>query len=503
MALHITGSLVGVFYDDGVYLALAKSLAEGHGYHLLYLPGQPGAVTYPFLYPLFLAGLWKLAPAFPASVALFKAANAVLLGLFAALFVLYLRRRLGGRTWPLAILVAASATVLPLVLVATVLFSEPLFLVMLIAACWVADAAREHPARRTALLLALAAGLLAGAATLTRALGLALVVAVPLSLLLARRLQAAAVAAAAGLACVAPWFAWLLAHRGDLDPLLVANYGTYTDILRQAGWGAVAPAGVAAMTMPLGAVALAPLHGWLRFFFGVPALVVLVAGFAPTLQRAPALGWTLLGYLGIVLAWPFRPDRFLWAVWPFLALVFALGARRLWLRARAAGPPVAAARWCVAATVAAVVVGYTYYQVRGYRRGDVADIQDRISASFAEVLPWIRLATPPDAVIATGDEALVWLYTGRRAVPWAVWRYRGREEQGFGSDTLHAWLRRTGAAYLVLSGANAPEARPVDQLLGRYPGFLRVVRVWPRSVVAFAIASRDRSAEAGAGARGP
>ncbi len=69
VALNLTGSLVGVFYDDGIYLALGRSLAEGHGYRLLYLPGAPGAVHYPFLYPLLLAALSKLAPAFPADVA--------------------------------------------------------------------------------------------------------------------------------------------------------------------------------------------------------------------------------------------------------------------------------------------------------------------------------------------------------------------------------------------------------------------------------------------------
>jgi len=40
-------AMVGVFYDDGFYLSLARSLAEGHGYRLLYLPGAPEAVHHP------------------------------------------------------------------------------------------------------------------------------------------------------------------------------------------------------------------------------------------------------------------------------------------------------------------------------------------------------------------------------------------------------------------------------------------------------------------------
>ena len=95
-------ALVGVFYDDGIYLALARSLAEGHGYRLLYLPGSPGAVHYPFAYPAFLAVLWSAWPQFPANVVLFRAANAVLLGLFAALSAGHVAERVLGRWWAAA-----------------------------------------------------------------------------------------------------------------------------------------------------------------------------------------------------------------------------------------------------------------------------------------------------------------------------------------------------------------------------------------------------------------
>jgi hypothetical protein len=488
VALHITGAMVGVFYDDGIYLALARSLAEGHGYRLLYLPGQPGSVTYPFLYPLFLAALWKIAPTFPANVALFKAANAVLLGCFAGLLVLYLRRSLGGRTWGWAALVAASATVVPLVIVATVLFSEPLFLVLLVAACWVGDLAREAATRRRALLLALLAGALAGAATLARSVGIVIVVAVPLSLALVRRPRAAAVAAAAALACLAPWALWVARHHADLDPVLVANYGTYSDILAQAGWAILSPAGLGEFFRPMSVVALALFHGWLRPYLALPALVLLVAGFVPLLMRAPALGWTILGYIAVILAWPYRPDRFVFTVWPVLSVVFVLGSARLWRRLAGASSTVTTlGRCCVAATVAAVAAGYGFYQVRGYLRGDATRLQDTISASLAEALPWIRQSTPPDAVIAGEDEAHIWLYTGRRAVPSYLWRYRGRGDESLSADAVHDWLLRSGATYVVLAGSGSQAARPLSQVLGEYPGFLRVVRSWPGSMLAFEV----------------
>jgi hypothetical protein len=496
VAANLTGALVGVFYDDGIYVALARSLAEGHGYRLLYLPGQPAAVRYPFLYPLFLAGLWKIFPAFPANVAVFKAANAALLGLVAALLVLYLRGRVAARPWLCALLVAGATTALPLVTVATVLFAEPLFLVLLVGACWAGDAARAAAERRRAFLLALLAGLLAGGAALARSLGVAAIAGVALSLLVARRPRAAVIAVAAGAACLVPWVLWTAHYRAGVDPAIVGNYGTYGDFMAQSGVVALAPTRLLDLLAPMGAVALAPFRGWLRFYLGMPALVLLIAGFVPLLMRAPALGWTLLGYLAIVFAWPFGPDRFLWAAWPLLAVAFAAGADRMWRRVRGAPPHLASlGRWCIAAVVAMVVVGYGYYQVRGYARGDVVRLQNGISATLAEVLPWIREATPPDAVVAGDDEAAIWLYAGRRAVPSYLWHYGLRGDESLGPGALHAWLLRAGATHVVLGGGGSDAAVTLSQVLGQYPGFLRLVHVWPGEVLAFAV---DRNAGGGA-----
>ncbi len=488
VAVNLTASLVGVFYDDGIYLALARSVAEGHGYRLLYLPGAPGAVTYPFLYPAFLGTLWKAFPAFPANVALFKAANAALLGVFAALLVAYLSPRLVRRPWVAALLVVAGATALPLVTVSTVLFSEPLFLVLLIASCWVGDAARRAERRTAAFTLAAVAGLLAGATALTRSVGVTVLGAITLSLLLVRRPRAAVIALLAGALCLAPWALWVARHHGDADPVLTANYGTYFDLLRQSGWAWISPASVLDLAGPAGAVALAPFHGWLRVCLGVPALLVLVSGFAPLLAAVPALGWVLLAYLGVIFLWPYGPDRFLWAAWPLLTVTFYAGSRRTWQRlSKVAGRPALLGRGAIAAVATAVLVGYGFYQVRGYARRDVAHLQDGISATMARVLPWIRESTPPSAVIAGADEALIWLYTGRSAVPSSVWRHRGRGGESLGPDSLRAWFDRAGVTHVLLSGPGSDAAATVNQLLGRYPGYLRVVQAWPGPELAFEV----------------
>src|SRR5215469_13734567 len=56
---------LGRHHDDTIYLASAKSLAEGHGYRIASLPREPLQTKYPPVLPLLLAPLWKLAPGFP------------------------------------------------------------------------------------------------------------------------------------------------------------------------------------------------------------------------------------------------------------------------------------------------------------------------------------------------------------------------------------------------------------------------------------------------------
>ena len=70
MALLLAGVTVGLgwvcvmpvvcgsFQDDGIYVVTAKSLAEGRGYRLIHLPGEPAQTKYPILYPAMLAAVW-------------------------------------------------------------------------------------------------------------------------------------------------------------------------------------------------------------------------------------------------------------------------------------------------------------------------------------------------------------------------------------------------------------------------------------------------------------
>ncbi len=480
-------ALVGVFYDDGIYAALARSLAEGHGYHLLYLPGAPAAVHYPPLYPAFLALLWRIWPAFPDNVILFRAANALLLGVFTGGFAAYLARRRALPAPAAALLVVVGATAVPLLSVVTVLFAEPLFLVLALAAWWLADAASGLSGRR-ALLLAIGAGAAAGLAGLTRSIGVAVVGGVVLSFLLARRRREAFASAAAALLFLVPWQVWSAAHRSGVPAVLAANYGTYGDLLRQSGWRWISPDILWDVLRPLGYLAFAAVRPVWHPLFGAPALVVLVAGGVALARRAPALGWSLALYMAVVLLWPYSPDRFLWAVLPLLVVALAMGGVAVW---RAGGERHDARRWALRALAVAGIVpallGFGKYQVAGFVHRWPTVTQRGISGTFERVLPWVRSATPENAVLAGEDEALLWLYSGRQAVPSYLWRLQGRRDVGFGPDSLRAFLDRSDVSYVIVTGPRSDAAPVIDALRQLFPGYLTPVMMWPGPMAAFEV----------------
>ncbi len=480
-------ALVGVFYDDGIYTALAKSLVEGHGYRLLYLPGAPAAVHYPPLYPAFLAVLWKAWPDFPANVALFRAANAVLLGLFAGGLAAYLARRRALPAPAAAAVAAVGCTAVPLLSVVTVLFAEPLFLVLALGAWWLADEGREAAGRR-GMALAAGAGALAGLAGLTRSIGVAVAAGVVLALVLARRRRAALAAAAAAALLLAPWSAWTAAHRAGVETLLAANYGTYGDLLRQVGWRWITPDALWEVLRPLGAVAFATVKPAWQPLPGVFALAVLAVGGVALARRAPALGWSLACYVVVVLLWPYAPDRFLWAVLPALLAALALGGVALWTAATRWQDW---RRWAVRGVALAgtlpVLVGFGGYQVAGFVRRWPTATQRGISDSFERILPWVARATPDSAVLAGEDEALWWLYSGRRAVPSYLWHLAGRRDVSYGPDSLRAFFDRSRVTHVIVTGPRSDAAPTLDEVRALFPSYLLPVMMWRGLMIAYEV----------------
>lgn len=470
--LALNQALVGVFYDDGLYAGLASALSSGFGYVHPHLPGMPAAVHYPPLYPAVLTPLFGVLSVNGAAIAA-KVLNA-LLGAGAAGLIAWHAMRieiLGPNTprWVPAVVVLAAAVAMPVLATQTVLFAEPLFAVVLAVAIIATD-------RQMSPWIAGAAGALA---LLTRSIGIAVVAGVVCFLLLRRapRRTFMAVLVPPVVAALA-WGLWVATHGRQIDPALALGYGTYFAHLSQAGLSAIA-VNVPDMSRPLEALTF----GWIgvRWVYDILATLALGIGLygLALLARRSAIGLALICYFSILAIWPHPPDRFLWAVLPWLALAWTAGMFELARRWRRLRVPVA-----MLATL--VVGGYLHYELRGFR-GHWWDAQARaISANFSELLPVIA-NLPSTAVVATDDEALVWLYTRRQSVPLYLESYRGRELIRPTPAEHRAYLERMGVTHILLASATSPSAIELRGLIGAYPQWLSGLYRWSDGRWLFAV----------------
>lgn len=447
-------ALVGVFYDDGVYVALAKALAEGEGYRNIHLPQAPPAVHYPILYPFVLSLAWRLWPSFPANTALFELLDAAFLA-GAAWIVARHAMRWSSR-WARFAMLPAGFLAYPLLAAVGVRFSEPLFLFLLAGAVCVADRTSVSPR------VAFAAGLLAALAALTRSIGLAAVAGIPLSLWLRGARRGAVWALVPAALMLTPWFLWVAVRGSEIDPRIAANYGTYGQYVAQAGLGALIAGLDLSGFAPLARLILPPLPAALWLPAAITVVALALWGAVKSYGRAPALVLTLLFYGAVVTLWPFAPDRFVWIVLPWIFLFLAAGGADLAARGRAG-------RVAVAVVVLLALAGYGRTEaISLWNRGFSASAEG-ISRTLGWVVPPVVAETPPDAVIASPDEALIYLYTGRRAVPAYLFRREGREANvPILQHEAREFLCQSGVTHAVVSGPGADEAAVVAGL-GRRP----------------------------------
>jgi hypothetical protein len=480
-------ALVGVFYDDGLYAGLATALSGGLGYVHPNFPSLPGAVHYPPLYPVVLAPLFGALDVSAAAIA-GKVLNAVLSAAAAGLLTWHATRTtlLGSTTprWVSGAIVFAAAAAIPVLATQGVLFAEPLFGLLLVVAIIGADMVALSPLFQTESRSGggvWIAGIAAALALLTRSIGIAVVAGV-CSFLLLRRAprRVVTIVAAPGIVAALAWGLWVATHARQIDPALALGYGTYFAHVSQAGLSAVA-VNVPDMSRPLEAL----VFGWIPVIW--PYVILATASLGVGLyglwliSRRSAIGISLVFYFVILAIWPYPPDRFLWAILPWLALIWAAGLFEMWRRWPARG-----ARVAVMLLGAFVLGGYVQYEYRGFR-GHWWDEQARsISANFAELLPVVANLSD-SAVVATDDEALVWLYTRRRAVPLYLESYRGRELIRPTPAEQRAYLERMHVTHILLASATSPSAIELRALMGAYPASLTAIYRWSDGRWLFAV----------------
>ena len=419
-ALVADGSAVGSVRDDAMYLVLAKSLATGHGLHWLHVPGAPSATHFPPGYPALLAVLWWLFPVFPTNVVVFKLANAVLCALAALATARFVKNRFGMSdigAHGFAVLAMLGA---PTLSFSALVMSEPLFLALLLPALLLAErvTADRAPTRDILLL-----GLIAGAATLVRTNGIALLAAIGVAFYLRRRFRDAAIFGLVSLAVLLPWQLWASANAGAVPVPMQGNYESYGGWLaaglRSEGIALLARTAarttteLAIMFRGLVAPGVPPALGYLA----VTILVGLSALGARALwRRAPVTAVFLGFYTIIVVFWPFTPGRFVWGVWPLVLLLPVIGTRQI-LGTRSIEPRPRALRLAALGAAAILACGYAWFNIRGYRDRSWKAGARAFSGKLQPLLTWVASHTARDALLASESEGSVYLYTGRPTVP--------------------------------------------------------------------------------------
>jgi hypothetical protein len=411
---------VGVFHDDAMYVILARSLASGQGYRYLNLPGAPVATQHPPGYPALLAVVSWFVPAFPANLIAFKALNAVIGAASAVLIALFARARALDPRWAIALGVASAVSV-PTLLLSSMVLSESLFLLVIIA---LLTAIERMVDRENGWWVPLAIGVGIGCCALVRLNGIALLPATIVVLGFKRRWREAGVVLIAAAGTMLPWEMLVATHTGLLPAPLRGDYESASSWWLR-GLHAGGPGALLAIirkivpeSVGMFAVLFSPMRGSVAHAITLAALGALViVSVLTSRRRMPVTLIFLCGYLAIVAIWPYAPSRFLWAIWPLFLLLFAGGANWAWRGVAKSGTGGLAARCALLAAFGWVVVGYGAYELRGVRGKWWSSVSRANASRIAAAVTWVHDNTATGELIASEDEGAVFLYTGRHAVP--------------------------------------------------------------------------------------
>ncbi|MEO8335305.1 MAG: hypothetical protein ABI664_10050 [bacterium] len=463
--------MVGVLHDDGVYVLLARSIASGHGFHYSHLIGAPAATHYPPMYPLFLAAATRIAPPFPDNVAFMLGLNAALIGLAASGWWWFATTRLAWARVPAAIGALVATLASPVLMLASALISESLFLALLFPALILSERSVESSNRTRVLLTAASISTI----MLVRTHALALLIAYALVLVVRKRWFDAAVAFAAAAVVQLPWLLWSRYASPRVPVPLEGAYGSYLHWffggIRDGGIRfafATARVNLGESWMLLQDRVAAGLSTPLHHATLTLVVLALVAGAWSLVRRAPVTIVFAALYLGIVMVWPYAPWRFEWAVWPLIALVAMQGVHFGWQHAE---------RWRVAVAIAAVLPALAFLRVElhAYATRSWRTPARQAGAQIAPVLAWVRTHTTGQDVVLSEGEQMIALYTGRKAAPpidFTAREYLYPPDVTEGTARLSTMLEAVPARYVIVLAPSMVSS--ADALVGRRPGLRRI-----------------------------
>jgi hypothetical protein len=310
-------------------------------------------------------------------------------------------------------------------------------------------------------------------------------------LVVRRRPREALVLAVAAMAFIVPWQLWVSAYQNEIPHAFVGKYGAYGPWLGEAYREGGLP--FVRAVLAKNANSLFGLFGYITLPVSsvLPRLVslgtvlgVIGLGAWSAWRRIPVTLAFMVIYAGVVLLWPFEPMRFTLVVWPVLAGLFAAGTRTIWAW-RPRGLTLTTVRAAGIAAILLVAVGYGWYNARGVHGKWWVNIQSDAGKRSKPIAEWVTRTTQPDEIVVTDDDLIVYLYTGRRALPTTTFGPRSyvtpltaRQD----ADILRTLLTRYRPRWYIAAGSQSVASaqflmnNPPAPL--RYAGSISTARIY-------------------------
>jgi len=419
---------VGLYYRDAAGLVTAEAIAAGHGYVIASLPNAVAETKDP--------------PFFPAVLALFVLVSrhalwlkVLPLGCLAGWLALTRRLllKMGASRNASLWLVGLTAACPAVVFLGTTLIAESLFALLVTAALLMLLEER-----------ALAAGIFAGLATLTLTVGVPLIVACIVTLVVRRRLRAAAIFTAVAMAMVAPWFGWSLAHAAR--DYAGGNYVAGDIFTGLAASEKLVVLGSNVMLL-LGAPVSLLTGGWSGSFEIAGTVVVLLFCWIVRRQLVPDLFVVL--YCLMLLCWTRPPARFVTPVLPLVFWIVWRVLRLLSLREALAALVLlitALPLWADAVRLPATLAD-GYFAAEGQPPDNWREMR--------KLFNFIRANTPEQSILLANLDPVFYLNTGRRAVrgfvPNGYDLYYAPRQRALTPDQLSHEIMASRVNYVVLT----------------------------------------------------
>jgi hypothetical protein len=462
--------VAGLAKDDAYYMLLAQSLATGHGYALISSATTPILPAFPPGFALVLAPVFGVIPRFPDNLIWLKAVSIVAMLATGLLTFQYWHRYRDMRAGRSAT-VAWLATLTPgfVFLATSTVMSECVFTLALMGSAVAIERATraQDPARSRGAVIV--AALITTAAWLIRASGIALVASGALFLFWRRGWRAAAAFVVVCALSYAPWYAYDATHRpteaerfaygGDVaryyqSPL--ASRGQeppvhVDDLIRRVSinlvnifgrdlGAAIFPAGYrGANESGLEVFLLSGSTGLRAGSMGIgPALVavsfvislfVIVGAITLARRRTGVAEVFCIVTIGLLLVISSHTFRYALPMTPFVIGYFLVGieAAAARVRAQAAASAFRIAAGCL---LFFVIIEHSGYVWRKFNGPSPAWIED--GREVRAVTDFVNQHLPAGASAASTNPGLIYLATGRKAVPyvdpdarWEQWRRAG------------------------------------------------------------------------------